>query len=67
MLYEAYVQTLVVSHLDHCSQLWMPIDAAGIQSLEKIQYDFFKKIPEIREKSYWEAGTHENDSIQRRM
>ena len=61
-------KTLVVPHLDYCSQLWMPIDASGIQSLEKVQYDFFKRIPELREKSYWDALEHmKMVSIQRRM
>jgi hypothetical protein len=61
-------KTLVVPHLDYGSQLWLPIDAAGIVSLEKVQYDFFRKIPEMREKTYWEClDNMKIISTQRRM
>ena len=61
-------KTLVMPHIDYCSQLWMPIDAAGILSLEKVQFDFFKKIPELRGKSYWECLSHmKMPSVQRRL
>ena len=61
-------KTLVMPHLDYCSQLWLPVDAAGILKLEKVQFDFLKKIPELRDKSYWEALTHmKMISVQRRM
>ena len=36
-------KTLVMPHIDYCSQLWMPVDGAGVLSLEKLQYDFFKE------------------------
>ena len=48
-------KSLVIPHIDYCSQLWMPIDGAGIHSLEKLQYDFFKKIPELKGLSYWDC------------
>ena len=32
-------KSLLIPHIDYCSQLWMPIDGAGIHSLEKLQYD----------------------------
>ena len=35
-------KNLVLSHIDYCSQLWMPVDADNIHSLEKLQWDFFK-------------------------
>ena len=61
-------KTLVMPHLGYCSQLWLPIDAAGILKLEKVQFDFFKKIPELKDKSYWEALKHmKMVSVQRRM
>ena len=44
------------------------IDGASILSLEKVQYDFFKKIPELRGKSYWEClSKMKMLSIQRRL
>ena len=62
------LKTLVMPHIDFCSQLWMPIDAAGVLTLEKIQFDFFKKIPELRGKSYWECLIHMKMlSVQRRL
>ena len=61
-------KTLVLPHIDFCSQLWMPVDCAGVLSLEKLQFDFFKKIPELRGKSYWECLTHMKMlSVQRRL
>ena len=61
-------KTLVIPHIDYCSQLWLPIDGASILSLEKVQCDFFKKIPELRGKSYWECLSHMKMlSIQRRL
>ena len=48
-------KSLVIPHIDYCSQLWMPVDGAGIHSLEKLQFDFFKKIPELRGLNYWDG------------
>ena len=48
-------KSLVISHLDYCSQLWMPVNGAGIHTLEKVQMDFFKKIPDLQGMNYWEA------------
>ena len=62
------LKTLVMPHIDFCSQLWMPVDAAGVLTLEKIQYDFFKKIPALQGKSYWECLSHmKMISVQRRL
>ena len=59
-------KTLVIPHIDYCSQLWMPVDGAGICSLEK--HDFFKKILELRAMNYWECLKHMNMiSMQRRL
>ena len=61
-------KSLVIPHIDYCSQLWMPIDGAGIHSLEKLQYDFFKKIPELKGLSYWDCLQNMNMlSMQRRL
>ena len=61
-------KTLVIPHIDYCSQLWMPVDGAGILRLEKLQYDFFRKIPELRELNYWECLAHMSMiSMQRRL
>ena len=48
-------KSLVIPHLDYCSQLWMPVNGAGIHTLEKVQMDFFKKIPDLQGMNYWEA------------
>ena len=61
-------KSLVLPHIDYCSQLWMPVDAANIQSLEKLQSDFFKKIPDLRGMNYWESlGEMKMLSMQRRL
>ena len=54
--------------MDYCSQLWMPIDAASILKLEKVRYDFIRKIQELKEMDYWTALKHmKMISVQRRM
>ena len=61
-------KSLVIPHIDYCSQLWMPVDGAGIHSLEKLQFDFFKKIPELRGLNYWEGlKSMKMLSMQRRL
>ena len=47
-------KSLIVPHVDYCSQLWMPIKSTSIQTIEKLQKDFFNRIPAIRELNYWE-------------
>ena len=46
-------KTLLQCHIDYCSQLYMPGQTKGMQSLEKLFYDFSAKIPEVRDKDYW--------------
>ena len=38
-------KSLVIPHLDYCSQLWMPINGAGVHSLEKVQSDLHTGKP----------------------
>ena len=46
----------------------MPIKSGEIESIEKLQYDFFKKIPELKQYNYWEAlRKMQMNSLQRRM
>ena len=40
-------KTLVQCHIDYCSQLYMPTQAQGLQTIEKLFYDFTSKIPQI--------------------
>ena len=48
-LMKTLFKSLIVPHVDYCSQLWMPIKSTSIQTIEKLQKDFFNKIPVIRE------------------
>ena len=48
-------KSLVIPHLDYCSQLWMPVDISEIEKIEKLQRDFFRKIPELKNLNYWES------------
>ena len=61
-------RSLVLPHIDYCSQLWMPVDGANVHSLEKLKSDFFKKIPDLRGMNYWEGLTDMKMlSMQRRL
>ena len=61
-------KTLIVPHVDYCSQLWMPIKATNIQSIEKLQTDFFNRIPALKELNYWDQlKTMRMISLQRRL
>ena len=62
-LWKALIQPV----LDYCCQLWSPTQAGKINSLEKVQVSFFRKINGMRELAYWQQlqalGTY---SLQRR-
>ena len=47
-------KSLVITHLDYCSQLWSPTKRGLVQELEMVQRTFLRKITEIRGLSYWE-------------
>ena len=47
-------KSLVLPHVDYCSQLWMPSKTSQIEIIEKLQKDFFSRIPAIREFNYWD-------------
>ena len=47
-------KSLVIPHLDYCSQLWSPTKRGLVQELEMVQRTFIRKINEIRGFSYWE-------------
>ena len=61
-------KSLVIPHLDYCSQLWMPVEISEIEKLEKLQRDYFRKIPELKHMNYWEnLKKMKMLSLQRRM
>ena len=47
-------KSLILCHLDYCSQLWSPSKTGEIQLLEATQRAFLKKIPQLGGMSYWE-------------
>ena len=47
-------KTLVVPHVDYCSQLWMPIKSTGILTIEKLQQTFMNRIPALKQLNYWQ-------------
>ena len=60
-------KSLVLPHLDYCSQLWCPINTGEIAKMETIQRTFIRKIPSVRKLSYWEQLNHlKLFSLQRR-
>ena len=54
LLMKTLFKTLVVPHIDYCSQLWMPIKPVEILKVEKLQKDFLNRIPELRGENYWQ-------------
>ena len=61
-------KTLIVPHVDYCSQLWMPVQSTQIQAIEKLQKDFFRRVPALRDMNYWQQLGHLKIlSLQRRL
>ena len=61
-------KTLVLPHVDYCSQLWAPSRASDLLRLEKIQKNFLRKIPSLSHLSYWEQlASLKMYSTQRRL
>ena len=61
-------KTLIVPHVDYCSQLWMPIQATQILNREKLQEDFLNRIPALREINYLQQQKQlKMISLQRRL
>ena len=61
-------KTLIVPHIDYCSQLWMPIQATQVKAIEKLQKDFINRIPALRELDYWQQlDSLQMLSLQRRL
>ena len=61
-------KTLILPHVDYCSQLWMPTNSQEIHTIEKLQKDFFNRIPAIRHLNYWEQLKNMRMlSLQRRL
>ena len=47
-------KSLVLCHLEYCSQLWSPSKIGCIQSLELLQKAFINRIDGMRDHSYWD-------------
>ena len=47
-------KSLVQPHIDYCSQLWMPLEGANMEKVEKVLRDFSRRVPGIRDLCYWE-------------
>ena len=61
-------KSLVQGHVDYCSQLYQPIQSSNLQRIENLQKVYTKRIPEVREKNYWERlKMLKMNSQQRRM
>ena len=48
------LNTLVQTHIDYCSQLWMPQEGRMLEMVEKVLRDFTRRIPELRSLNYHE-------------
>jgi hypothetical protein len=61
-------KTLILPHIDYCSQLWCPTKPGNIAKIEKLQRDFFNRIPAMRSLDYWDQLSQMKMlSIQRRL
>ena len=47
-------KSLVIPHLDYCSQLWSPKESKFIQLIEDVQKSFTRKIKGLCNQDYWE-------------
>ena len=60
-------KSLVIPHLDYCSQLWNPLEKGIIQSIEQIQRSFTRQVNGLKNLDYWERlKTLKLYSLQRR-
>ena len=60
-------KSIVIPHLDYCSQLWDPHSVGAIQQLEELQKSFVRHITGFRHMNYWSALSKlELYSLQRR-
>jgi hypothetical protein len=48
-------KSIVIPHLDYCSQLWNPHKVSAIQQLEELQKSFVQHISGFRHMNYWTA------------
>ena len=48
-------KSILLPHLDYCSQLWSPSKAGDINRLELVQRCFIKKMNSFENLSYWET------------
>ena len=51
-------KTLILCHLDYCSQLWSPSKTGNIQALELLQKSFVNRIAGMANLSYWDQLSH---------
>ena len=60
-------KSLVIPHLDYCSQLWSPSKRSLMQDLEKLQKSYLKGIELPQNLNYWEKLKYLNlYSLERR-
>ena len=62
LLWTTYVQP----HIDYCSQLWAPTKIGDLNTIEKLQQEFTRKISEISHLDYWERLKYLNMYSQER-
>ncbi|XP_066911982.1 uncharacterized protein [Clytia hemisphaerica] len=47
-------KSLVIPHIDNCSQLWSPNEVNLIQQIEDLQKSFTRRIKNLHNQNYWE-------------
>ena len=47
-------KSLILCHIDYCSQLWSPFKTGEIQAVESLQKSFLNRIPTFHGLTYWE-------------
>ena len=60
-------KSLVIPHIDNCSQLWSPNEVNLVQQIEDLQKSFTRRIKNLHNQNYWERlQTLKLFSLQRR-
>ena len=60
--------SLIRPHIDYCSQLWAPQEGPLLDKIEKLQYDFTKLAPSVRNLEYQDRlKEFRLNSLQRRF
>ena len=50
-------QLLLQGHIDYASPLYQPLQSSNRKRIEKLQKNFTRRIPQVKEQNYWQRRT----------